>query len=25
MRITDFSRFGYASVLFPDLDPNDDD
>jgi peptide deformylase len=25
MRITDFSRFGYTSVLFPDLDPADDD
>jgi peptide deformylase len=25
MRITDFSRFGYTSVMFPDLDPNDDD
>jgi peptide deformylase len=25
MRVTDFSRFGYTSVLFPDLDPADDD
>jgi peptide deformylase len=25
MRITDFSRFGYTSVMFPELDPNDDD
>ena len=25
MRITDFSRFGYASVLFPEMDPADDD
>jgi peptide deformylase len=25
MRITDFSRFGYTSVMFPDLDPNEDD
>lgn len=25
MRIRDFSRFGYTSVLFPDLDPADDD
>jgi peptide deformylase len=25
MRITDFSRFGYTSVLFPDLDPDDDE
>ena len=25
MRITDFSKFGYTSVMFPDLDPNDDD
>jgi peptide deformylase len=24
MRITDFSRFGFTSVLFPDLDPADD-
>ena len=24
-RIRDFSRFGYTSVLFPDLDPNADD
>ena len=24
-RIRDFSRFGYTSVLFPDLDPNTDD
>ena len=25
MRITDFSRFGYTEVMFPDLDPNHDD
>jgi peptide deformylase len=25
MRITDFSKFGYTDVMFPDLDPNDDD
>ncbi|MGB9991858.1 peptide deformylase [Pseudoduganella rhizocola] len=25
MRITDFSRFGFTSVMFPDMDPNDDD
>ncbi len=25
MRITDFSRFGYTEVMFPDADPNDDD
>lgn len=25
MRITDFSQFGYTSVMFPELDPNDDD
>ncbi|GJJ04187.1 peptide deformylase [Duganella rhizosphaerae] len=25
MRITDFSRFGFTEVMFPDLDPNDDD
>ena len=25
MRITDFSRFGYTAVMFPDADPNDDD
>jgi peptide deformylase len=25
MRIKDFSKFGYTSVMFPDLDPNDDD
>ena len=25
MRIRDFSRFGYTSVLFPDADPNADD
>jgi peptide deformylase len=25
MRITDFSRFGFAEVMFPDQDPNDDD
>jgi len=25
MRIKDFSRFGFTEVMFPDLDPNDDD
>ena len=25
MRITDFSQFGYTSVMFPDLDPDDDE
>ncbi len=25
MRIRDFSRFGFTEVMFPDLDPNDDD
>jgi peptide deformylase len=25
MRITDFSRFGFTEVMFPDLDPNADD
>lgn len=25
MRITDFSKFGFTSVMFPELDPNDDD
>jgi peptide deformylase len=25
MRIEDFSKFGYTEVMFPDLDPNDDD
>ncbi len=25
MRVRDFSRFGYTSVLFPDLDPQHDD
>jgi peptide deformylase len=25
MRVRDFSRFGFTSVLFPDLDPSDDD
>ncbi|MES2125906.1 MAG: peptide deformylase [Pseudomonadota bacterium] len=25
MRITDFSRFGFTDVMFPDLDPDDDD
>jgi len=25
MRIRDFSKFGYTEVLFPDLDPNQDD
>jgi peptide deformylase len=24
-RIRDFSKFGFTSVLFPDLDPGDDD
>jgi peptide deformylase len=24
-RIEDFSKFGFTSVMFPDLDPNDDD
>ena len=24
-RIRDFSKFGFTSVMFPDLDPNDDD
>ena len=24
-RMTDFTRFGYSSVLFPELDPGDDD
>ena len=24
-RITDFSKFGFTSVMFPELDPNDDD
>jgi peptide deformylase len=24
-RIRDFSKFGYTSVMFPDMDPNDDD
>ena len=24
-RITDFSKFGYTEVLFPDMDPNTDD
>ncbi len=24
-RMTDFSKFGYTSVLFPDIDPNADD
>nr|WP_315398496.1 peptide deformylase [uncultured Duganella sp.] len=25
MRITDFTKFGFTEVMFPDLDPNDDD
>ena len=25
MRVTDFSRFGYTDILFPELDPADDD
>ena len=25
MRIEDFSKFGYTDVMFPDMDPNDDD
>ncbi|SEN11969.1 peptide deformylase [Duganella sp. CF517] len=25
MRITDFTKFGFTDVMFPDLDPNDDD
>ena len=25
MRIEDFSKFGYTAVMFPDMDPNDDD
>ena len=25
MRIKDFSRFGFTEVMFPELDPNDDD
>lgn len=25
MRITDFSQFGYTDILFPELDPDDDD
>ena len=25
MRVRDFTQFGYTSVLFPGLDPNDDD
>ncbi|WP_293775706.1 peptide deformylase [uncultured Oxalicibacterium sp.] len=25
MRIEDFSKFGFTEVLFPELDPNDDD
>jgi peptide deformylase len=25
MRVQDFSRFGYTEVLFPEMDPNDDD
>jgi peptide deformylase len=25
MRVTDFSKFGFTEVLFPDIDPNSDD
>jgi peptide deformylase len=25
MRIEDFSKFGYTEVMFPDMDPEDDD
>ena len=25
LRIVDFTQFGYTDVMFPDLDPNDDD
>ena len=25
MRIEDFTKFGYTEVMFPDMDPNDDD
>jgi peptide deformylase len=25
MRIRDFTKFGFTSVMFPDMDPNDDD
>lgn len=25
MRVRDFSRFGYTSVLFPDIDPGSED
>ena len=25
MRVTDFSQFGFTDILFPELDPNDDD
>jgi peptide deformylase len=25
MRIQNFANFGYTSVMFPDLDPNEDD
>jgi peptide deformylase len=25
MRITDFTQFGYTEVMFPELDPNDDE
>jgi peptide deformylase len=25
MRITDFSQFGYTSVMFPDMDPDEDE
>ena len=25
MRIEDFSKFGYTQVMFPDMDPNEDD
>ena len=25
MRIKDFTRFGFTEIMFPELDPNDDD
>jgi peptide deformylase len=25
MRVTDFSKFGFTEILFPGLDPKDDD
>lgn len=25
MRITDFSKFGFTSIMFPEMDPDDDD